>query len=131
MIKYTHQTNMTLNWQYRISKAIGNNSIVLFSAVTKLLKRREIFVIRINSVFFIHIYIYIYIYLYICIYIYIYIYIYTYIYTYICIYIYIYIYICIYMLIKTEYTVIFNLNTFRQQSFSILQLYMSTIHIYK
>ena len=35
------------------------------------------------------------------------------------------------MLIKTEYTVIFNLNTFRQQSFSILQLYMSKIHIYK
>ena len=30
------------------------------------------------------------------------------------------------MLIKTEYTVIFNLNTFRQQSFSISQLYMST-----
>ena len=30
------------------------------------------------------------------------------------------------MLNKTEYTVIFNLNTFRQQSFSISQLYMST-----
>ena len=26
---------MTLNWQYQISKAIGNNSIVLFSAVTR------------------------------------------------------------------------------------------------
>ena len=31
------------------------------------------------------------------------------------------------MLIKTEYTVIFDLNTFRQQSFSISHLYMSTI----
>ena len=40
-------------------------------------------------------------------------------------YIYIYLYIYIYMLIKTEYTVISNLNTFRQQPFSISHLYMS------
>ena len=39
--------------------------------------------------------------------------------------VYIYIYIYIYMLIKTEYTAIFYLNTFRQQPFSISHLYMS------
>ena len=39
-------------------------------------------------------------------------------------------YIYVYMLIKTEYTVIFNLNTFRQQSqlynFTCLHVYLAT-----
>ena len=35
------------------------------------------------------------------------------------------------MYIKTEYTVIFKFKNVRQQSFSISQLHMSTILIYK
>ena len=74
---------------------------------------------------------------YISMYIYIYIYIYhIYIYIYISISIsislflslsqYIYTYIYTYMLIKTEYTVIFNLKMFRQQMF----LSFTTLHVY-
>ena len=33
------------------------------------------------------------------------------------------------MLIKTEYTGIFKLKTFRQQSLSISRLYMSTVYM--
>ena len=39
------------------------------------------------------------------------------------------IYIFIYMLIKTEYTGIFKLKTFRQQSLSISRLYRSTVYM--